>query len=135
MNDSQAKLADLIAKHGIVAKAEWDSRPVSTGTDWAPGTSHYRVSLRRADDRRQRLTVPFHMGSAHTDEPTAEDVLDCLLSDANTPEDFEEFCSEYGYDTDSRKAEKTHRACLAIGKKLRAFLGEHFETFMSAERL
>lgn len=139
MSETQAEavtLADLIAQHSITASSRWDDnavdRDVDPASDWAPGTSHYLVTLRMG---RKRLTVPFHMGSAHTSEPTAAEVLDCLVSDANSPEDFAEFCSDFGFDVDSRKAEKTHKACLAIGRKLRQFLGEHFDAFQAAERL
>jgi hypothetical protein len=42
--------------------------------------------------------------------PTAYDVLACLTKyDVGT---FENFCSEFGYDTDSIKAEKTYNAVL-----------------------
>jgi hypothetical protein len=37
---------------------------------------------------------------------------------------FEGWASEYGYDTDSRSAEATYLACLDIGLKLRASIGE-----------
>lgn len=40
--------------------------------------------------------------------PTAYDVLTCITK--SDPGDFENFCSEYGYDTDSRKAKKTYKA-------------------------
>ena len=41
--------------------------------------------------------------------PTAYDVLACLQKyDIGT---FEDFCSEFGYDTDSRSALKTYEAC------------------------
>ena len=40
--------------------------------------------------------------------PTAYDVLVCLTK--YDPGTFEDFCSEFGYDTDSRKAEKTYMA-------------------------
>lgn len=42
--------------------------------------------------------------------PTAYDVLSCLTK--NDPDTFENFCSEYGYDEDSRKAEKVYNAVL-----------------------
>lgn len=42
---------------------------------------------------------------------TAYDVLACL--EWFTPDSFEEFCAELGYDPDSRKAHRTWRACLA----------------------
>lgn len=38
--------------------------------------------------------------------------LYCFLSDSiSGKESFEDFCSEFGYDEDSRSAERTHRAC------------------------
>ena len=43
-------------------------------------------------------------------QPSAGSVLMCL--EYNNPGTFEEFCDEYGYDTDSRKAEKIWRACI-----------------------
>ena len=41
-------------------------------------------------------------------EPTEYDVLACLTK--YDPETFENFCGEFGYDEDSRKAEKTYHA-------------------------
>lgn len=40
--------------------------------------------------------------------PTAYDVLACLTK--YDPGTFEDFCSEFGYDTDSKRAEKTYNA-------------------------
>ena len=40
--------------------------------------------------------------------PTAYSVLSCLTK--YDPGSFEDFCSEFGYDTDSRSAEKTYQA-------------------------
>lgn len=40
------------------------------------------------------------------EEPTAYDVLSCLTK--YDPDTFEEFCSSYGYEEDSRKAEKIY---------------------------
>lgn len=40
--------------------------------------------------------------------PTAYDILTCLTK--YDPGSFENFCSEFGYDIDSRKAEKTYNA-------------------------
>lgn len=99
-----------------------------------PSDMHpYKVTLRY---QGRRLTVPFFMGSAHTSEPTAADVLSCLCSDAAGIENaasFDDWCAEYGYDTDSRKAERTYKACEAIATKVRRLLGEDFDTFARAE--
>lgn len=58
--------------------------------------------------------------------PKPEDVLHCLISDADAIDHptFESWASDLGYDTDSRKAEATYRACLETALKLRAALGE-----------
>jgi hypothetical protein len=42
--------------------------------------------------------------------PNAYDVLACITK--NDPYTFENFCSEFGYDTDSRKAKKVYKAVL-----------------------
>ncbi len=48
-------------------------------------------------------------------------VLDAEVIDHGT---FEEWAESMGYETDSRKAEATYKACLEIGLKLRNALGE-----------
>jgi hypothetical protein len=79
--------------------------------DMPRGSTHYRVTF-HYDGRR--MTVPFSQGPAITTPPTAADVLSCLASDAsgyaNASADYEEWCREYGYDSDSRKAERTFKA-------------------------
>lgn len=42
--------------------------------------------------------------------PTSYDLLACLTK--YPPGAFEDFCSEFGYDTDSRRAEKTYQGCV-----------------------
>ena len=80
------------------------------------------------------MRVPFSQGSAHTQEPTASDVLECLASDASgvdNAQSFDDWCAEYGYDNDSRKAEKTYKTCQRQADNLRNFLGnENFETLL-----
>ena len=39
--------------------------------------------------------------------------LECIISDAiSGTYSFEEFCDEFGYDEDSRSAERIHKACI-----------------------
>lgn len=48
------------------------------------------------------------------EKPTLPEVLSCLVSDANCVrfgQSFDEFCSDLGYDNDSRKAESTFNGC------------------------
>ena len=46
--------------------------------------------------------------AAGAEPPTMYDVLACITK--YDPNSFENFCSEFGYDTDSRTAEKTYKA-------------------------
>jgi hypothetical protein len=84
--------------------------------------------------KRHQLTVPFYTGYGIKGEPTAIDVLSCLLSDSNSADqDFDSWCQDLGYDSDSRKAERIYKACESISCKLHKFLGEDYETFLSAD--
>jgi hypothetical protein len=68
--------------------------------------------------------------------PTAADVLGCLCSDAqgvDHGETFEDWASDFGYDTDSRKAERIYHECQSIALRLRGFLGTHYDRAMRAE--
>ena len=51
--------------------------------------------------------------------PTAYDVLSCLTWDIDA--DFAAWCSDYGYDTDSRKAYATFEACNEQARQARLF--------------
>jgi hypothetical protein len=51
--------------------------------------------------------------------PRAADVLHSLILDSSAADQtFESWCSEFGYDTDSRKAEATYRECQKNADKL-----------------
>lgn len=92
---------------------------------WDAEASHYRVRLMRPGARTFGLY--YSMGSAHKVPPTLPEVLDNLASDAagyDDARDFEDWASGYGYDTDSRKAERVYRAVEREATKLRAFLGD-----------
>lgn len=88
----------------------------------------------------RRMSGTFSMGSGHAgNEPELDDVLDCLASDAagyeNCPT-FEEWASDYGYDTDSRKAEKIFHAVKRESKSLSHLLGDAYPTLLwDIERL
>ena len=86
---------------------------------------HWKCVVRMAG---KRMTVTFSQGYGHKGaEPELSNVLDCLASDAaeidNNPS-FDDWASEYGYDADSRKAEKTFKACEHEAKRLQNFLGD-----------
>lgn len=111
--------------------------PHMSGED-SRGMHHYKVRLRRRlpQGARREMTVYFSMGSALCHEPTAADVIECLASDAagyDAARGFEDWAREYGYDPDSRRAERTYRAVARQARRLERFLeGLDLETILAA---
>jgi len=60
-------------------------------------------------------------------QPKLHDVVHSILLDSEAIEhgSFEDWASDFGYDTDSRKAESMYRACLECGLKLRQAIGDN----------
>lgn len=87
--------------------------------------NHWKCTIRNG---RKQMTITFSKGlGLHGEPATLEEVLDCLASDAAGYENagsFELRCDEYGYDTDSRKAEKTYNLIGKQAKTLKYILGE-----------
>lgn len=98
--------------------------------EWKRSANPWTVTLHY---QGRRMTVPFWTGSGWTREPTASDVLECLLSDASSAdESFDEWCANYGESTDSRKAERNYKQVQAQTAKLRRLLGEDYEEAASS---
>jgi len=72
--------------------------------------------------------VRLYRGREKIPSVTEREPLPFLEADFNAGAlnypDFESWASEFGYDTDSRKAERTYRADVETGIKLRYALGE-----------
>lgn len=70
----------------------------------------YKVTLKRGN-RKYSFKFGqsiYHSQPSNKKEPTMYDILACLTK--YDPETFEDFCSSYGYDTDSRSAKKIYKA-------------------------
>lgn len=79
-----------------------------TGNEYTMSGASLKGGMKILDVEKYRGAVkPMEIkGNA----PTAYDVLACLTKyDVGT---FEDFCGEFGYDTDSRSAKKTYKAVL-----------------------
>jgi hypothetical protein len=130
-----------------------DGREVLT-TDYSAGCGHapsYRQTWgkRTTEDRDRELMVawecetggralgvkysgraPEAYGTGYQRgdkiKPDTLDVLHSLAMDSDVLDagGFEQWASDLGYDTDSREAERTYRACLDLALKLRAALGD-----------
>lgn len=59
-------------------------------------------------------------------KPDSIDVIWSLVSECSALDypDFESWASDYGYDSDSRKAESIYRECLDISLKMNAAIGQ-----------
>lgn len=121
-------MQERVNRDGITATSEWSERPPANA--WDGAANWYRVTLHNGE---QTLTVPFGMGSGHTDEPEAAEVINCLVSDAATYENarsFEEWADELGFDEDSRKALTTWRQVAKQTAALRDFLGAEYDAYL-----
>jgi hypothetical protein len=86
--------------------------------------------------QRRQYTFPFWTGTGWTSEPETFDALHCILSDASGFENssgFEDWASDYGYDTDSRKAERIYRSVEVVYTNVKRLLGDDFEDFMGMD--
>lgn len=119
------RLAQFIKKHRLRMECELtDRNPNMADDEWARRATHWKCVIKRA---RSSMTVHFSQGPAIAHEPELEEVLDSLASDAAgylNARDFEDWASEYGYDTDSRRAEKTFAAVGQQVADLRRLLGQ-----------
>lgn len=115
-------------KHNITVK--FTCTGLATNTNWDDRIPRPRY--------RYDIKTPLgHMWGIFWDsianaKPTAYDILTCLGGDSYVNDDFDEFCSKYGYDNEPgpkrTKARKIWKACLAQNEKLRrCFTEEQIE--------
>ncbi len=92
---------------------------------------HWKVRFTRPG---RSMTTYFSMGSGHNGrQPDTGEVLECLASDAagiENARNFDDWCAEYGYDTDSRKAHRTYTICQREASKLKRFLDAGYERLL-----
>lgn len=111
-------------------------------TDYAAGEANcpsYKNGQRRTKEVDDRINYELETGKAAKGGggnwgvvggkpilPELADVIASLVMDASVIDasTFEEWARDLGYDTDSRKAEATYRACLETALKLRNGVGE-----------
>jgi hypothetical protein len=127
LSDMGVKFTATFLKYGSHFDDDKESRDI------------YRVTFSRPDLRNEtgivrdggRFSLQFGQSIKEStggggNPPTEYDVLTCLTK--YDPETFENFCSEFGYDEDSRKAEKTYKAVVKEWEKVsRFFTSEELE--------
>lgn len=106
-----------------------EKNPVKIDTEWADSNpnmdchdmNHYKVKLKH---KGRQMSLFFSQGYGISGAPTVETVLECLSSDSSMLDyGFEEWADNLGWDSDSRKAEKTYKLCQRQAKKLENMLG------------
>ena len=95
----------------------WNSYNDEEDNWWQIEGKYY--SWKTSDRGINALKQRHGRASGITQKPTAYSVFSCLTT--SEPGMFEEFCSDYGYDTDSRRAEETWRAVMDEWIKVRRF--------------
>lgn len=110
----------------------YEGRPV-VQTDYMKGRGHcpsYKFGDNTTRTRDQVMLEcrtgfaaegwPPRKTSRRIPKPGLEEVMYALLLDARAVEySFEDWAAEYGYDSDSRKAEALYRECQRVGYALR----------------
>lgn len=120
-------IQEFIKNHGITMT----SRKAKSNPNMADfKANHYTVTISYDGNS---MSVPYSMGLGLSGSPEIEDVLDCLASDASGIENarnFEDWAAEYGYDRDSRKAEKTYNQCKKQSRELNELLGRLYPVLL-----
>jgi hypothetical protein len=90
----------------------------------------YAVTLRMG---RGSVTTKVGHGKAVCADPTAEDVLSMLASaavDVENADSFEDWCAEFGRNTDSRKAYEQWEEAQEAAAEFRRFLGDKYDAYL-----
>ena len=119
MSEYTEQAEAFLTKHGIKFKAVYiEHGPYFPEDGDGQERDIWRLSLRKGT---KGFSVRFGNSLAASDHgntpPTAYDMLAALTK--YDPEDFPSFCGNYGYNEDSRKAEKTYKAVRREWDKVR----------------
>jgi hypothetical protein len=118
MKDYQQQAKNFAQKYNVklIVVGEPEYRPYFKDD----AESRYVFKLRLTRNGR-KYTFTFGQSiSSGAEEPDLYDVFSCLTK--YDPGDFENFCSDFGYDTDSRTAERIYKSvCKEWGAMNRLF--------------
>ncbi len=95
------------------------------GNKKAEGSNNFNNHMVKVTNTEinQSVTFEFWASISELELKKEYDILNafyCFISDSVSGSySFEDFCSEFGYDTDSRQAEKIHRKCVKQLDKLK----------------
>lgn len=126
--EDRQTMHDFIKKHGIKMRCKHAASNPHMDSG-GHHMDHWKCTFTRG---KSRMTITFSMGSGHGGkEPSTADVLNAVASDAsgyeNSGRNFQNWCSEFGYESyepsETRKHKKTFNAVKKEYEKLEKFLG------------
>ena len=128
MSEYEKQANDFAKKHGIKLFI-LDENFRKYFADDKEARSVFKCKLVR---NKKSFTFDFGQSIANSGcTPTMYDVLTCLTK--YDPYSFEDFCGDYGYDEDSRKAEKIYRAVVKEYKAVQRLFGDILEELQEIE--
>jgi len=88
---------------------------------WSRKARHFKCILSYEE---RSMSIFFSQGSAHREDPTLEEVLDCVANGAlGVDATFETWADELSYDPDSRRAERIYNVCRTQAAQFQLLLG------------
>lgn len=122
MSQYDQQAADFLAKYGITFSFKLANTKTPDWKDDYRPVNHFVATFKRG---KNKVSLDYFdsINNYQKDitEISAYSALTCCSSEINCPDTFEDFCSEFGYEEDSRKAEKTFRALKKFSDKLKKF--------------
>lgn len=105
--------------------------PAEERSQWQQSAHDWRVTLRY---QGRTLNTDYWMGAALTHAPTALEVMESLLLDAQCGAmNYADFLSEFDYENNADSV-RLYRACARTLERLEKFLANDFARFEQAER-
>jgi len=91
---------------------------IETGLYFDEERNIYEITIRRSNK-----AIKFKYGDSikntqERNQPRIYDILTCIKMDFYCPDNFKDFCGEYGYYEDSIKSKKDFNRCLRQSEKL-----------------
>lgn len=122
MNEYDHQAANFLRKHEISFSFKLANTKTPDWKDDSRPVNHFIVTFKRGENKCSfDFFDSINNYQKGITEISAYNALTCCSSEINCPDTFEDFCSEFGYDEDSRAAEKTFRTLKKFSDKLRKF--------------
>lgn len=130
MNEYINQTQQVMKEFGIrIAKRNMGLH-INKAWDESQYRNKYMITVTRGDNDIRFVFWDSINNTQKGDRPTDYDVLVTVKNESHCPETFEDFCSEFGYDSDSIKAKKIFQKLRKMSEKiLSMFTAEELEKF------